>query len=601
MADESSSRPPCSLAGLRLGVKDNIDVAGLPTTAGCPAFAYEPADDAPVVAPPRAGRRGGRRARPTSTSSPPAWSAPAARTARWRARSRPGTSRAARPAARRSPWPSGEVDAALGTDTAGSGRVPAALLRDRRPEADPRAGCRPRASCPPADRSTACRCSPRRGDGGRGVGRGGGRLRPDGPVARPRPRRRGPSRRLGRPSTATRWRRVPPGSWRPSRPAWPLGVRGRRGGPRRLPRGRRRSSTAAPSWPSATPRSAPFVAAHLDEVDPIVGRDHRRRGRRPGAATSPPTSTGWPASGGAAEAAVGRRRRRRRAHRAPPPHPGRGGRRSARRERRARPLHQRRQPRSTGAPPPSRSAPATTASPTASRCSAPPGATTPSGAPPRTLIGQPPAGAAADDPHPTRGRAAPTSRASRSTTSSRPRRPPRAPAPPPRPRTGWWRSPPSRPSPASSASAPRGRRRRSRSRCGRSTPPPSAPSSPPSRPRSSSAPSSWPTAPRSTGFLCEPHATVGAPDITAFGGGGRGGLASHRRGRSSPAPFTTVQDCPGRLGYWMVGVPPSGADGRPVVPARQPRASATAEGARRARVHAHRAGAAVHPAPRSSA
>ena len=39
--------PPA--AGLRLAVKDNIDVAGLPTTAGCPAFAYLPAASAPVV------------------------------------------------------------------------------------------------------------------------------------------------------------------------------------------------------------------------------------------------------------------------------------------------------------------------------------------------------------------------------------------------------------------------------------------------------------------------------------------------------------------------------------------------------------------------
>ncbi|HVZ88453.1 MAG TPA: allophanate hydrolase [Polyangia bacterium] len=38
------------LAGLTFGVKDNIDVAGLPTTAACPAFAYQPAKSAPVVA-----------------------------------------------------------------------------------------------------------------------------------------------------------------------------------------------------------------------------------------------------------------------------------------------------------------------------------------------------------------------------------------------------------------------------------------------------------------------------------------------------------------------------------------------------------------------
>lgn len=38
-----------TLAGLTFGVKDNIDVAGLPTTAGCPAFAYTPMLSAFVV------------------------------------------------------------------------------------------------------------------------------------------------------------------------------------------------------------------------------------------------------------------------------------------------------------------------------------------------------------------------------------------------------------------------------------------------------------------------------------------------------------------------------------------------------------------------
>ncbi len=37
------------LAGLTFAVKDNIDVAGLPTTAACPAFSYEPSVSAEVV------------------------------------------------------------------------------------------------------------------------------------------------------------------------------------------------------------------------------------------------------------------------------------------------------------------------------------------------------------------------------------------------------------------------------------------------------------------------------------------------------------------------------------------------------------------------
>jgi allophanate hydrolase len=39
-----------ALAGLRVAVKDNIDVGGFPTTAGCPTFAYRPAVSATAVA-----------------------------------------------------------------------------------------------------------------------------------------------------------------------------------------------------------------------------------------------------------------------------------------------------------------------------------------------------------------------------------------------------------------------------------------------------------------------------------------------------------------------------------------------------------------------
>ncbi|WP_238017109.1 allophanate hydrolase [Dactylosporangium sp. AC04546] len=50
-AAELGRRDPRELPlyGIPFAVKDNIDVAGLPTTAACPAFAYTPARSAPVV------------------------------------------------------------------------------------------------------------------------------------------------------------------------------------------------------------------------------------------------------------------------------------------------------------------------------------------------------------------------------------------------------------------------------------------------------------------------------------------------------------------------------------------------------------------------
>lgn len=46
MAQGPEGKP---LYGLPFAVKDNIDLAGLPTTAACPAFAYRPQDSAFVV------------------------------------------------------------------------------------------------------------------------------------------------------------------------------------------------------------------------------------------------------------------------------------------------------------------------------------------------------------------------------------------------------------------------------------------------------------------------------------------------------------------------------------------------------------------------
>ncbi|MEU0431812.1 allophanate hydrolase [Streptomyces sp. NPDC006290] len=114
------------LAGRLLAVKGNIDVAGLPTTAGCPAYAYTPEADAPAVA----------RLRTAGAVVIGTTNLDQFATGLVGTRSPHGAVRGALDAERISGGSSsgsavavalGIVDLALGTDTAGSGRVPAAF------------------------------------------------------------------------------------------------------------------------------------------------------------------------------------------------------------------------------------------------------------------------------------------------------------------------------------------------------------------------------------------------------------------------------------------------------------------------------------------
>ncbi|WP_062519912.1 allophanate hydrolase [Demequina silvatica] len=114
------------LAGRLVAVKDNIDVAGCPTTAGAPTFAYRPEADAAAVARLRAA--GAIVVGKTNldqfatglvgTRSPYGAVRHAVREDRISGGSSSGSAVAVA---------LGLVDLALGTDTAGSGRVPAAL------------------------------------------------------------------------------------------------------------------------------------------------------------------------------------------------------------------------------------------------------------------------------------------------------------------------------------------------------------------------------------------------------------------------------------------------------------------------------------------
>ncbi|MCV7225372.1 allophanate hydrolase [Mycolicibacterium komossense] len=121
-----SSAAAGSLAGIRLAVKDNVDVAGLPTTAGCPEFAYQPSADAPAVAALRAAGAvvlGKTNLDQFATGLVGSRSPYGAVSDSRRPDYISGGSSSGSAVA----VALGEADIAIGTDTAGSGRVPAGL------------------------------------------------------------------------------------------------------------------------------------------------------------------------------------------------------------------------------------------------------------------------------------------------------------------------------------------------------------------------------------------------------------------------------------------------------------------------------------------
>jgi allophanate hydrolase len=114
------------LFGIPFAVKDNIDVAGMPTTAACPAFAYTPVETAPVVAKPLAAGAmliGKTNLDQFATGLVGTRSPYGVPRNPFDARYIPGGSSSGSAVA----VSAGFVSFALGTDTAGSGRIPAAF------------------------------------------------------------------------------------------------------------------------------------------------------------------------------------------------------------------------------------------------------------------------------------------------------------------------------------------------------------------------------------------------------------------------------------------------------------------------------------------
>jgi allophanate hydrolase len=127
-AERAAVDPGLPLAGLTVAVKDNIDVAGMATTCGCPAFEYLPERDAACVSRLRAAGAVivGKTNMDQFATGLVGTRSPHGAVADIRHPTLVGGGSSSGSAAAVA---LGEVDVALGTDTAGSGRVPAAFQR----------------------------------------------------------------------------------------------------------------------------------------------------------------------------------------------------------------------------------------------------------------------------------------------------------------------------------------------------------------------------------------------------------------------------------------------------------------------------------------
>lgn len=149
-ARDANSLP---LWGIPFAVKDNIDVAGLPTTAACPTYAYRPAKDATVVARLRAAGAiviGKTNLDQFATGLNGTRSPHGAPRSVFDADYISGGSSSGSAVA----VASGLATFALGTDTAGSGRVPAAF--NNLVGIKPTPGLLPNTGVVPACRSVDC-------------------------------------------------------------------------------------------------------------------------------------------------------------------------------------------------------------------------------------------------------------------------------------------------------------------------------------------------------------------------------------------------------------------------------------------------------------